>query len=128
MGEACHSFTRPPCTRGRAHLESAQLAMTTPRAHPQEPQWDIGYGGGYSGHHEGSSYYPSHGYPKSSLRDRTYTAAMYAPLERYASYGAAKVEGIGHLERQMDECTDSIESQISMMHDLFGHFGINHDA
>jgi hypothetical protein len=66
--------------------------MTTLQAHPQEPQWDTGYGGGYPGHHEGSSYKPSHGYPKSSLRAGTSAFARYpdwyAPLEQYASYGA----------------------------------------
>jgi hypothetical protein len=41
--------------------------MTTLQAHPQEPQWDTGYGDGYSDHHESSSYYPSHGYPESNL-------------------------------------------------------------
>jgi hypothetical protein len=29
--------------------------MTTPQAYPQEPQWDTGYGGGYSGHNESGS-------------------------------------------------------------------------
>jgi hypothetical protein len=67
MGEARHSFIGPPCTCGRAHMEAAQQAMTTPQAHPEEPKWDTRYRGGYSGHHEGSSYYPSHGYPESSL-------------------------------------------------------------
>jgi hypothetical protein len=38
--------------------------MTTSQAHTQEPQWDNGYGGGYSGYHEGGSYYPSQGYPR----------------------------------------------------------------
>jgi hypothetical protein len=44
------------------------------------------------------------------------------------------VEGIRWLERQMDDSTHvqmeiqaSIDSQTSMMHDLFGHFGINPD-
>jgi hypothetical protein len=44
-------------------------------------------------------------------------------------------ERIGHLERQMDdfaimqmEMQASIDSQTSMMHDLFSHFGINPDA
>jgi hypothetical protein len=37
--------------------------MTTPQDHPQEPQRDNGYGGGYSGYH-GGGYYPSHGYPE----------------------------------------------------------------
>jgi hypothetical protein len=41
--------------------------MTTPQAHLQEPQWDIGYGLGYSGHHEGGSYYTSNDYPEHSL-------------------------------------------------------------
>jgi hypothetical protein len=45
------------------------------------------------------------------------------------------VEGIGQLEHQMDdfphaeaEMQASIDSQTSMMHDLFGHFGINPNA
>jgi hypothetical protein len=61
--------------------------------------------GGYSGHHEGSSYYPSHCYPESSLRTGTSTSAKYldryTPLERYVSYEAdhaeRAVEGIGRL-------------------------------
>jgi hypothetical protein len=44
-------------------MEAAQHATTTPLAHPQEPLWDTGYGGGYSGYHEGG-HYPSHGYPE----------------------------------------------------------------
>jgi hypothetical protein len=67
MGEARHSFTGPPRTRRRACMEAAQQTTTTSQAHRQEPQWDIGYGVGYSGHHEGGSYYPSHGYPNNSL-------------------------------------------------------------
>jgi hypothetical protein len=71
-------------------MEVAQQTTTTPQIHPQEPQWDTGYEGGYSGHYEGGSYYPSHGYPKSSLRARTSTSARYpdwyAHLERYISY------------------------------------------
>jgi hypothetical protein len=63
MGEAHHSFIEPHRTPGRAHMEAAQRTTTTLQAHPQESQWDTGYGVGYSGHHEGSSYYPSHGYP-----------------------------------------------------------------
>jgi hypothetical protein len=65
MGEARHSFTWPPRTHERACMEVAQQTMTTPQAHPQEPQWDTGYGGSYSGHHESGSYYLSHGYPES---------------------------------------------------------------
>jgi hypothetical protein len=60
-------------------------------------------------------------------------------LERYVSYGVDQaeraVEGIGLFERWMDdfahvetEMQASIDSQTSMMHDLFGHFGINPDA
>jgi hypothetical protein len=37
MGEARHSFTRPPRTHGRARMEAAQQMTTTPQAHPQEP-------------------------------------------------------------------------------------------
>jgi hypothetical protein len=44
-------------------MEAAQQTTTTSQAHPQEPQWDTGYGGGYSGYHEGGSYYPPQGYP-----------------------------------------------------------------
>jgi hypothetical protein len=67
MGEARHRFTGPPHTRGRDRMEAAQQTTTTPQAHPQEPQWDTGYGGDYSGYHEGGNYYPSHSYPESSL-------------------------------------------------------------
>jgi hypothetical protein len=60
-------------------------------------------------------------------------------LEQYVSYGVEQaermVEEIRRLERQMDdfahmqmEMQASIISQTSMMHDLFGHFGINADA
>jgi hypothetical protein len=45
-------------------MEAAHQTTTTSQAHPQEPQWDTGYGGGYSGHHESGSYYPSNGYPE----------------------------------------------------------------
>jgi hypothetical protein len=77
--------------------------MSTQQTHPQEPQWDTGYGGGNLGHHEGGSYYPSHGYPKPSLQVGTTASARYpdwyAHLERYVSYGVDQakrmVEGIG---------------------------------
>jgi hypothetical protein len=57
-------------------------------------------------------------------------------LEQYISYGVDQaervVEGIGRLERQMDDFAHvqtkmqfSIDSQTNMMHDLFGHFRIN---
>jgi hypothetical protein len=80
--------------------------MTTPQVHPQEPQWDIGYGVGYSGHHEDGSYYHSHSYPERSLRDGTSASARYPdwydPMEWHISYGAdlaeRAVEGIGRLE------------------------------
>jgi hypothetical protein len=60
-------------------------------------------------------------------------------LERYVNYGVDQaervVEGIRRLEHQMDdfahvqtEIQASIDSQTSMMHDLFGHFGIKPDA
>jgi hypothetical protein len=61
------------------------------------------------------------------------------PLEQYVSYVVDQaehvVEWIGRVERWMDdfahvqtEMQASIDSQTSMMHDLFGHFGINPDA
>jgi hypothetical protein len=124
-------------------MEAAQQTTTTPRAHPQEPQWDTGYQGGYSGHHEGGSYYPSHGYPEPSLWAETSTSSRYpdwyAPLEWYISYGVDQaervVEGIRWLEWWMDDFAHaqiekqaSIDSQTSMMHDLFGYFRINSDA
>jgi hypothetical protein len=123
-------------------MEAAQQTMTTLQAHPQEPQWDTGDGGGYSGHHEGGSYYPSHSYPEPSLRAGTSTSARYpdwySPLERYISYGVDQaeraVEGIERLERWMDdfahvkmEMQASIDLQTSTVHDLFGHFRINPD-
>jgi hypothetical protein len=87
--------------------------------------------------------YPSHGYPVPILSAGTSTSTRYpdwyAPLERYVSYGADQaeciVEGIRRLEQQMDdfatvqmEMQASIDSQTSMMYDLFGHFMINPDA
>jgi hypothetical protein len=92
-------------------MEAAQQTMTTPQAHPQEPQWDTWYGGGYSGHHEGGGYYPSHGYPEPSLWAGTSMSAKYpdwyAPLERYVSYRVDQaertVEGIRRLEWRMDD-------------------------
>jgi hypothetical protein len=96
MGEVCHSFTGPPHTHRRARMEAAHQTMTTPQAHPQEPQWDTRYGVGYSGHHESGSYYPSHGYPESSLRARNSAFGRYpdwyAHLERYISYGVDQAE------------------------------------
>jgi hypothetical protein len=98
MGEAHHSFTGPPRTRGRARMEAAQQATTTLQAHSQEPQWDTGYGGGYSSYHECGSYYPSQGYPKHSLRARTSASARYpnwyTPLVRYVSYGVDQAERV----------------------------------
>jgi hypothetical protein len=114
-------------------MEAAQQTTTTPQAHPQEPQWDIGYKGGYSGHHEGGCNYPSHGYPEPSLQAGTSTSTkypdLYAPLEWYVSYGVDQaehaVEGIGRLERWMDdfahmqmEMQASIDSQTSILNDV----------
>jgi hypothetical protein len=49
--------------------------------------------------------------------------------------GENSTDGIGRLERQMDDFATIqmkmqafIDSQTSMMHDLFGHFGINPNA
>jgi hypothetical protein len=47
--------------------------------------------------------------------------------------GENSTEGIGRLERRMDvfatvQMDASIDSQTSIMHDLFSHFGINPDA
>jgi hypothetical protein len=79
-------------------MEAAQQITTTPQPQPQEPQWDTGYGVGYLGHHEGGSYYPSHGYPEPSLRGGTSASARYlewyAPLERYVSYGVDQAEHV----------------------------------
>jgi uncharacterized protein Yka (UPF0111/DUF47 family) len=60
-------------------------------------------------------------------------------LEQYVSNGVDQaeraVEEIGRLEHWTDdfarmqmEMQASIDSQVSMMHDLFSHFGINPDA
>jgi hypothetical protein len=75
MGEARHSFVGSPRTHEQARMEAIEQTMTTPQPHPQEPQCDTGYGGGYSGHHEGGSCYPSHGYPEPSLLARTSASA-----------------------------------------------------
>jgi hypothetical protein len=83
-------------------MEAAKSATTTSQAHPQEPQWDTGYGVA-TRVTMSSSYYPSHGYPESSLRAGTSTSARYpdcyASLEWYASYATDQaeraVEGIG---------------------------------
>jgi hypothetical protein len=91
-------------------MEAAQQTMTTPQAHPQEPQWDTGYGGGYSGHHEGGGYYPSHSYPTPSLQARTSAFAMYpdwyAHLDWYTGYEVDQaeraVEEIAQLKQWMD--------------------------
>jgi hypothetical protein len=143
MGDARNSFAGPPRTRGWARIEEAHQTTTTLQAHPQEPQWDTGYGGGYSGYHEGGSYYPSQGYPEPSLWAETSTSARYldwyATLEWYISYGVDQakhaMKGIGRLKRRMDdfahaqtEMQSSIDSQTWTMHDLFGHFEINPDA
>jgi hypothetical protein len=77
MGEAHYSFTGLPHTHGRARMEAAQQTTTTPQSHPQEPQWDTRYGGGYSSHHESGSYYPSHGYLEPSLQAGTSASARY---------------------------------------------------
>jgi hypothetical protein len=92
--------------------------------------------GGYSAHHDNSSYYPSHGYPESSFWAGTSASARYPnwyfPLQMYASYRVHQVEHavevIRQFERRMDdfahvqtEMQASIDSQTSMMHDLFSH-------
>jgi hypothetical protein len=72
-------------------MEAVQQTTITPHVNPQGPEWETGYGGGFSGHHEGGDYYPSHGYPEPSLRAKTSASArypdLYTPLERYVSYG-----------------------------------------
>jgi hypothetical protein len=103
MGEARHSFAGPPRTHGQARMEVEQQTTTTPQAHPLEPQWDTGYGGGYSCDHEGGSYYPSHGYPEPSLWARTSASARYAPLEWYFSYGVGQAE---HVVEGIDNSSD----------------------
>jgi hypothetical protein len=61
--------------------------MTAPQAHHQEPQWDTGYEGGYSGHQEGGGYYLSNGYLEPSFFAETSASARYpdwyTPLKQY---------------------------------------------
>jgi hypothetical protein len=63
----------------------------------QQPQWDTGYRGGYLGYNE-RGYYPSHSYPKPSLRARTSASARYHdwynPLEWYISYGVDQAKRV----------------------------------
>jgi hypothetical protein len=113
MGEACHSFTGPPHTRGRARMEAAQQTTTTPQAHPPEPQWDTGFGVGYSGHHEGGSYYPSHGYPEPSLRARTSTSARY--LDWYTLlWSGMSVMGLTRLSTRWKGSDDSSDRWMTL--------------
>jgi hypothetical protein len=44
MEDARHSFTGPPRTPGRAHMEATQQTTTIPQAHPQEPSGTMGMG------------------------------------------------------------------------------------
>jgi hypothetical protein len=57
MEEARHSFARPPRIHRQARMEAAQQTTNKPQPHSQEPQWDTGYGVGYTGHREDGSYY-----------------------------------------------------------------------
>jgi hypothetical protein len=54
MGNARHSYSGPPHNRQCPHIEAAQQDTTTPQDPPQMPQWDTGYGSGYSEYQEGS--------------------------------------------------------------------------
>jgi hypothetical protein len=86
-------------------MEAAQQTTTTPQAHPQEPQWDTGYGGGYSGHHESGSYYPSHGYPERSLQAETSTFARYP--DWYAHWSDTSVLRLTRLSARWKGLDDS---------------------
>jgi hypothetical protein len=137
MFVTCRPHGAKPQVKGAQGSAGRPTTLWAPVRH-----WVRG-GGGYSGHHVGGSYYPSHDYPEPSLRAGSSASARYpdwyAPLERYVSYGVDQaeraMEGIGWLEHRMDdfahvqiEMQASINSQTSTMHDLFGHFGINPDA
>jgi hypothetical protein len=72
-------------------MEEAQQTMTTPQAHPQEPQWDTGYGGGYSGYHE-VIVITSQGYPEPSLQART--SALTGTLTGTLLWSGTSVMGL----------------------------------
>jgi hypothetical protein len=74
MGEARHSFAGLP----QVSLHGGSIVDHDYNAgSPSGAQWDTGYGGDYSGYHEGGSYYPSQGYPEPSLQAGTSASARY---------------------------------------------------
>jgi hypothetical protein len=108
-----------------------------------QPQWDTGYRsdileyqGGGRANHPHDILGPSHGVGTSATAEIPH---WYYPLERYLSYGVDQaqhaVEGIGWVEHKLDEFKHmqmkmhtSIDSQTSMLHIIFDHFGIDPNA
>jgi hypothetical protein len=118
MRDTHHSYLGPPHTRQRVCLEEAQQGTIEPHAYPQQPQWNIGYEGGYSEYQGGSCSYYLHGL--SGLSHGTGTSAYtrfpewYYSLESYITYGANQaervVEGVGRLKHTMGELRSSVDS------------------
>jgi hypothetical protein len=105
MGEARHSFTRPPHTHRRARMEAAQQTTTTPQAHPQEPQWDTGYGGGYSCHKESGSYIPLMVTP--SLASKSEPPPLQGTLTSTLLWSGTLVMGLTRLSTRWKGLDDS---------------------
>jgi hypothetical protein len=119
MGEARHSFTGPPRTRGRARREAHSMTRLHRRLNLRSPNGTLGMRVA----------------TRVTTRAVVNTTLMVTPGQASEPEPPPPLEGIGRLERQMDdfatvqmEMQASIDSQTSMMHDLFGHFGINPDA
>jgi hypothetical protein len=134
MGEACHSFTGPPHTRGRARMEAAQQTTTTPQAHPQEPQWDTRYGVATQVTRRVVVTTPLMVTP--SLVSELKPPPLLGTLIGTHRWRGTLVMGLirlsmlwmddfAHVQTEMQA---SIDSHTSLMHDLFGYFRINPDT
>jgi hypothetical protein len=82
-------------------MEAAQQTTTTPQAHPQEPQWDTGYGVDYLGHHEGGTYYASHSYPEPE------TPPLLGTLTGMLLWSGTSVMGLTRLSARWKGSDDS---------------------
>jgi hypothetical protein len=113
--------------------------MTTPQAHPQEPRWDTGYGVAtrvtirvvvttpFTVTLSQASEPEPPPLPGSQTGTLLWSGTSVMELTRLSGQwkGPVEMDDFAHAQIEMQ---DSIDSQTNMMHDLFGHFGINHNA